>query len=206
MILEQELKLIVNSAEKLDLTRLSWPQACQQGQVETLHLISVYYDTPELDLSRQKVGLRLRKSNQQWLQTVKTSGTVSQGLHQREEWEHELVDTQWDLEKLRQTPLAKIIDDTDCWAKVAPLFTTDFIRETIQLTQEDGSQIELAYDRGHVSVDDEQVIIHEIELELKSGNVEQLSVVAALLNEQLDVQASDCSKAKQGYQLVAKNA
>lgn len=199
--LEQELKLVVLGQDKLELTSLAWLMALTDADMETQHLVSIYYDTPDKRLSKEKVGLRLRQKNKQWLQTVKTAGKVQDGLHQRQEWEEELADENWDLAKLKQTPLATIIDDAKTWSTLQPIFTTDFIREAYQLTVSDGTQIELAYDYGEVRAGELKAPIHEIELELKSGSVEQLKQIAKHLQEHFSLKSSDCSKAKQGYQL-----
>ena len=201
--LEQELKLVVEADDKLDLLSLSWLVALADRELETHQLISTYYDTPDRYLSKLKLGLRLRKKGSQWFQTVKTAGKVREGLHQRQEWEDELIDERWDLDKLKQTPLAEIIEDGESWSMLQPVFTTDFIRETLQLTVTDGTQIELAYDRGEVRAGNLRSSIHEIELELKSGSVEQLKQLAERLQEHFSLKPSDCSKAKQGYQLAS---
>ena len=199
--LEQELKLVVLGQDKLELTSLAWLMDLADADMETQYLVSTYYDTADKELSKAKLGLRLRQKNKQWLQTVKTAGKVQDGLHQRQEWEDELVDTNWDLAKLKQTPLATIIDDVKTWSTLQPIFTTDFIREAYQLTVSDGTQIELAYDYGEVRAGELKAPIHEIELELKSGSVEQLKQIAKRLQEHFSLKPSDCSKAKQGYQL-----
>ena len=204
MSLEQELKLVVNSDNKVDLRSLVWPNNIHCSEREEIRLISVYYDTSDLHLLKQGLGLRLRKSGDNWLQTVKTSGIVKNGLHQRDEWEHELEDKQWDLDKLKQTPIATTINDAQQWANIKPLFTTDFVRQILLISVPDGSTVELAYDRGHVTASEKKANIHEIELELKSGNVNSLHMLATHLFAQLDVAASDCSKAKQGYELASK--
>ena len=199
--LEQELKLVVLGQDKLELTSLAWLMDLADADMETQYLVSTYYDTADKELSKAKLGLRLRQKNKQWLQTVKTAGKVQDGLHQRQEWEDELVDANWDLAKLKQTPLAEIIDDAKTWSTLQPIFTTDFIREAYQLTVSDGTQIELAYDYGEVRAGELKAPIHEIELELKSGSVEQLKQIAKRLQEHFSLKPSDCSKAKQGYQL-----
>jgi inorganic triphosphatase YgiF len=127
---------------------------------------------------------------------------VQDGLHQREEWEHSLNFAEWDLGKLNQTPLAKIIATPAIWSKIRPVFTTDFQRKTLQLCLEQDTQIELAYDRGWVIAGEARQVIHEIELELKSGNVAYLSVLANELQRQLPVSPNNTSKAKMGYQLI----
>lgn len=203
MILEQELKLVVNSGAPIELSSLVLPNHTIDGDIMTMRLVSTYFDTAELYLVSQGVGLRMRQNDGVWMQTVKTSGHVQDGLHQREEWEHQLDGAEWDLAKLKQTPLAVIIDNAAIWSKISPVFTTDFERKTLQLYTEDGTRIELAYDRGRVIAGELTQAIHEIELELKAGNVEQLKVLANELQQQLSLTPNDISKAKMGYQLIS---
>ena len=48
-------------------------------------LDNIYFDTPAFDLAQAKTSLRLRKDGLHWLQTVKSGGSASAGLHQRHE-------------------------------------------------------------------------------------------------------------------------
>jgi triphosphatase len=203
MVLEQELKLLVNSDKQINLSSLILTDYMIDAQIATAHLLSTYFDTASLYLLSQGLGLRMRKSNEQWVQTVKTSGHVKEGLHQREEWEHQLDSGHWNLDKLKQTPLSEMINDPDIWPSIAPIFTTDFVRKTQQLSLEDGTKIELAYDRGQVIAGKLSTPIHEIELELKSGQVKHLRLLADHLQQQLSLKTSDTSKAKMGYKLMA---
>ena len=205
MALEQEVKLVVTSDDKLDLSLLPELLKMADGQIVSDHLVSTYFDTDDLYLSKQGLGLRMRQINEHYLQTVKTSGSVKDGLHQREEWEYDLAGPEWDLASLKLTPLATIIDNAEIWSTLAPLFTTDFWRETLQLTLADGTKIELAYDRGEVRSGSLNTNIHEVELELKAGDSRQLGILATTLCQQLPVSPSDISKAQMGYELVAKS-
>lgn len=204
MSLEQEVKLVVNNTHKIDLRTLSFLAPMTIGELETHHLVSTYFDTADKYLSGQKVGLRMRQYNDTWWQTVKTAGVVKDGLHQREEWEFPLDGPEWDLSTLRQTPLLTMIDEPNLWSQLAPLFTTDFMRDTLQLKLADNSLVELAYDYGKVIAGDKTSSIHELELELKSGNVDALMLIASKLQVQLDVTPSDCSKAQMGYELASR--
>lgn len=203
MSLEQEVKLVINGATKLDLTSLSWLTDLADGGIETKKLTNTYYDTPDLHLVKHELGLRLRHNGDTWFQTVKTSGIAKDGLHQRDEWEHELLDGNWNLEKLKQTPLAAMINDPKLWSQLQPVFTTDFVRKTLQLSLPNKTKIELAYDCGQVIVGDLAEPIHEIELELKSGSIEQLRLMAEQFCQQLSVSPSNTNKAQRGYKLAA---
>jgi len=204
MSLEQEIKLQVVNDNIIDLAAIGWLKPFWQSELLTQQLVSTYFDTPDLYLIKHGVGLRLRQVGKQWLQTVKCTGQVKDGLHQREEWEHELDSDKFDLTQLKQTPLAEMIEDVEIWPKLQPVFTTDFERQTIQLELADKTQIELAYDRGEVHTDTAAEPIHEIELELKTGSIESLKQLAEELVKLLPVQYHDESKAHRGYRLVQK--
>jgi triphosphatase len=201
-MLEQEVKLQVTGS-KLDLKSLTWLCSLADGEVETQQLISTYYDTPAQYLMGQGLGLRLRNKGGHWLQTVKTSGSAENGLHQRQEWEYELDSEAFNLTLLKQTPLKDMIEDHAIWSSLTPLFTTDFIRQTLQITLADNTQIEFAYDYGKVRTKHLSTPIHEIEMELKMGSVEQLTQFASMVAERLDLMPSDGNKAQLGYQLLA---
>lgn len=203
-MLEQEVKLQVLGDNKLDLKSIEWLCSLAEGNVETQQLVSTYYDTPDFYLMKHGLGLRLRNKGGQWLQTVKTSGSAENGLHQRQEWEYALEKEALDLSLLKQTPLKDIIEDQAIWSNLTPLFTTDFRREALQITVAEKTQIEFAYDYGKVTSKQLSTPIHEIEMELKTGSVEQLTQFAAEVAERLGLAPSNGNKAQLGYQLLKK--
>ncbi|MFT7235044.1 MAG: triphosphatase [Methylophagaceae bacterium] len=200
MALEQELKLSVLEGE-IDLKTIVF-DGYQQSEVTSQRLISTYFDTSELALIKNGFGLRLRFDGKQWFQTLKETGQVKRGLHQRQEWEQGLLKEAFDEDLLKATPLRTLIENEAVWPKVSSVFTTDFIRQIIILRDQSGAQIEVAYDKGRVYTDVEATPIHEIELELKAGNVNQLQAIAAHLISILPLQTSDSSKAGKGYGLL----
>ncbi|MCL4410613.1 MAG: CYTH domain-containing protein [Gammaproteobacteria bacterium] len=204
MSLEQEMKLAVEGESKLNLNELDWLAAmtCEQKQ---LNLRTEYFDTPKLKLKQQGIALRMRQIDDQWLQTVKTSGTVQDGLHQREEWEHPIMNGEFDLPLLRQTPLAPIVDDSGSWKQLQRLFFTEFKRDIRLLEASEDTLIELAYDFGEAGSGDRRAMIHEIELELRHGSLEVLQQVAERLKTELNLAYNNRSKAEIGYQLYQQN-
>lgn len=201
MSLEQEIKLLVVQSEALDLMAL--PIICQHinAAVSTIHLLSTYFDTADKALMNFGVGLRLRQIGEQWLQTVKCSGQAENGLHQRQEWEHELTGPEFDTTLLADTALAPLLADPAIWEAVEPVFTTDFERCVLPIELDDGTLIEMAYDRGEVRAGNKKATIHEIELELKHGEIKKVQEFADQLKAALPLEYSDISKAGQGYKL-----
>jgi inorganic triphosphatase YgiF len=203
MSLEQEIKLQVSQDESLDLEKLDWLMAMLEQPGQRIHLLSTYFDTPDRDLQQFGAGLRLRQIGEQWLQTVKCTGKAENGLHQRNEWEHPLAGPEFDTALLKQTELAPLVEDTVVWSALTPLFTTEFERLVLPLLLEDGTRVEMAYDRGQVRAGKRQAPIHEIELELKQGEIKKVQQLADQLKAALPLQYSDISKAAQGYNLAS---
>lgn len=201
MALEQEIKLAVIAESKLNLSDLTCIVEKSTTAVETRQLISRYFDNSDLALLKQGLGLRRRFNGQKWLQTVKETGKAADGLHERNEWEHVLEQDDFEFELLRQTPLIKVVKNELALSMLEAVFTTDFSREHWMLDLSEQTHIELAYDFGHVYTTSRKTVIHEIELELKSGSVDEVKRFAELLLEKLPVQYSDISKAQRGYQL-----
>jgi inorganic triphosphatase YgiF len=199
---EQEIKLQVLTSSVLDLSD-SALLTQHQMVMPTKHEVSnTYLDTPDRQLVKAGFGLRLRGLDAQWLQTVKTSGQVIGGLHQRQEWEQSLTEASLNREMLVETGLAELIADDAVWTAIEPVFTTHFTRDKWLLEVEE-TQIELAYDRGEVVSDDKQTPIHEVELELVLGSVDVLKQVAEHLKSRWPLAYSDISKAQMGYALAA---
>ena len=201
MSLEQEIKMVVDQQVELDLPALSWLAELLETAPVRVHLLSTYFDTPDRALQQFGVGLRLRQIDEQWLQTVKSSGQARNGLHQRKEWEHALNGPEFDVSLLKQTDLAPLLENAEIWSEIEPVFTTEFDRQVLPLLLADGTRVEMAYDRGEVRAGRKRATIHEIELELKQGKLKTLQDLAGRLKTALPLQYSDLSKAGQGYAL-----
>ena len=203
MILEQEIKLTIMSDQILDLSVL--PIAgYQRSSIETIHLVSTYFDTPSFNLAKQGLGLRLRFDGRNWLQTVKEKGEIENGLHQRMEWEHLLPSKAFNVALLKQTPLQELIEDEKGWETLSPIFTTDFYRKHCLLEKDNQITIELAYDRGRIYTEVSERRINELELELKNGELHYLKTLAETLCITEPLQPSNFSKGQQGYELASE--
>lgn len=201
MSLEQEIKLQVTQAESLLLHEIDWLKKRLIQDVYQQHLLSTYFDTADKALMKFGVGLRLRQIGEQWLQTVKCSGKASSGLHERQEWEHELEAPEFDFERLAETAIAPLLEQEQVWNAIQPVFTTEFERDVWLLRLEADTVVEMAYDRGEVRAGDKQTPIHEIELELKQGQIDICQKLADQLKAALPLEYSNISKAGLGYGL-----
>lgn len=194
---EIELKL---ECEPSDLASLQdHPLLREAATQEETDLVSVYFDTPDRQLRKAKLGLRVRSHGGRFVQTLKAEGD---GLFDRPEWEQPLDGPEPDRAALTDTPFARLIDAD---APLAPLFTTHVHRRTY-LVEQGTSRIEVALDTGRIEVPeagDRVLTICEVELELKQGTASDLFALAHAIASLAPVRLGVRSKAERGYALAA---
>ncbi|ANW23929.1 adenylate cyclase [Vibrio coralliilyticus] len=164
---------------------------------------NTYFDTPDNWLRQHDIGLRIRRFDDVYVQTVKTSGRVVAGLHQRPEFnaEHDSNDPLLSLHPSDIWPTGK--DTETLQSELIPLFSTNFTREQWLIAMPDGSQIEVAFDQGKVEAGDKEDPICEVELELKSGQTDALFTLARSFSEEGGMRLGNLSKAAKGYRLAS---
>ncbi|MCG3735187.1 inorganic triphosphatase [Vibrio cincinnatiensis] len=164
---------------------------------------NTYFDTADNWLRQHDIGLRIRRFDEVYVQTVKTAGRVVAGLHQRPEYnaEHCSNEPELSLHPTGIWPEGREVAELQ--AQLLPLFATNFTREQWLVGMADGSQIEVAFDQGVVEAEENQAPICEVELELKSGQTDALFVLARHLSDQGGMRLGNLSKAARGYRLAA---
>jgi inorganic triphosphatase YgiF len=186
---------------------------CLQSQgldheFRTYNLKNSYFDTPDWQLNKQKIALRIREKAGVYIQTLKTKGHSVNGLSQRGEWEWDLAGSVLDTQKLGQC---------EAWPEsvnmnmLAAVFETNFTRHQLEFNWQ-GARIELAVDQGEILSQGRMEKINEIELELRPiecgtfnafelSNGSQLRSFGDYLQEHLPLEPFDVSKAERGYGL-----
>lgn len=192
MAREQELKLAVAESSWPGIH--DWLKGLEAVPVPRQWLSNTYYDTPGADLNRQRVALRVRRSDTEIVQTLKTKGSAVNGVHDRQEWDWPLSVPELDKALLQDTPVGELV----AREPLNPVFTTNFERRA-WLWQGDDQEIEIACDRGEAASGNAQVGISEVELELKVGRVSGLVEQAQALSRICPVFLNPVSKAEQGY-------
>lgn len=174
------------------------------GKSRVEKVVSTYYDTPDLALKREGLSLRLRHADRGWVQTLKSTDTATAGLFQRSEWECPLDGPTFDFLALRQMMggqrkhVGKLLRGK---LPLSPLFMTDIKRTTWNLQLPAGGKIEFSLDQGSVAHNALKVPICEIELELKSGEPEDIFTLALQLLDVMPMHIGNLSKSARGYAL-----
>ncbi|NWA04205.1 CYTH domain-containing protein [Pseudomonas gingeri] len=205
---ETEIKLRVSRETLAALREHPLLKKRNKSGWERRELTNQYFDTPERDLAKAKVALRLRRDGEDVIQTLKTRGQSVAGLSERNEYDWHLPKAKLDVKKL----------DGECWPEalaeldkktLKPIFTTDFVRERAEIAWGRGKSkvvIEAALDLGFVIAGARQEEICELELELREGEPAALLELAAELAEKLALMPCDISKAERGYRLFDANS
>lgn len=201
---EIELKLTLAS-EAMDAFRgdaLLGQLSLEDAAAHTEHLDNQYFDTPDLLLNKSHAALRIRKTPNHYVQTLKNKGQAIAGLHQRGEWETPLTVTAGEAPQLDWAALPEDARPSQAIRdRIEPLFKTDFERTTWMIPHKQ-SEIELVLDQGQISRGDRHTPLCEVELELKSGNPEDLFDFALTLAQKYPLVPCDVNKAERGYQLL----
>ncbi|MBV6751221.1 CYTH domain-containing protein [Pseudomonas chlororaphis] len=205
---ETEIKLRVSRETLAALREHPLLKKRNKSGWERRELTNQYFDTPERDLAKAKVALRLRRDGEEVIQTLKTRGQSVAGLSERNEYDWHLAKAKLDVKKL----------DGECWPEalaeldkktLKPIFTTDFVRERAEIAWGRGKAkvvIEAALDLGFVIAGKQKEEICELELELREGDPAALLELAAELAEKLALMPCDISKAERGYRLFDANS
>jgi inorganic triphosphatase YgiF len=158
-------------------------------------LISTYFDTPDKMLWRHGVSLRVRRTEDGRVQTLKQE---TPSLVERGEWEHETDQDEPDIAAIEKRALGSWFSKRRLRGHVEPQFTVDVERASITV-ERDHARIEAALDEGVIEADGRTNAVRELELELKEGENGALYDLARILSQQAPVYLSFISKAERGF-------
>src|SRR5947209_7978148 len=197
---EWELKFELEGTEGSADGSASWlPKGLNEATPRCLH--SVYYDTPKTALRKRRTGLRVRKSGDEFRQTIKQE---SPGNFARGEWEHVIDGPDLRPSAARGTPIEHFMAKRRQREKLVPMFEVAVERRSCDVIKAD-SVIEASLDEGHVEADGARLPIRELEFELKSGEPSHLFETARDVVGKGPLRLSFISKGERGYRLRDKS-
>jgi len=193
---ETEIKLTIRAQDRAAIH--GWLQEQGARPEGARDLENIYFDTPDLTLNQNQVALRIRRAGQDYIQTLKTRGQASGGVHRRDEWEWPVAGPALEMTHLRQ---ARLPLQSGQWDSLEPVFATNFERETWTVLQ-DGAEVECALDQGQVEAHGRRRPLVEVEFELRRGPDSVLLSLARELAARVALLVNGVSKAEQGYYLA----
>jgi len=169
---------------------------------------ATYFDTADHDLFEAGLSLRIRRTGETRIQTVKAGGGAAAGLFARGEWERPVAGDTPVLDDATPVPalLGQAAGDDAPRLALAPIFAVA-VERRIWTVHEGDATIEIALDRGAAIVGDPDTPartapIVEIELELKAGSPAALFAFARRLDAVAPVRPGVLAKSERGYRLL----
>jgi triphosphatase len=170
------------------------------GSPQIQQLRTTYFDTPQLALARAGIALRLRRSDEGRVQTVKWDEGAVAGLYERGELEVPVHGDLPDLDAVADDALRARIREALAEETLEVVFETEMQR-THCLLREGADQWCLDLDEGEVRSGDAREPLCELELELRRGEPARLYELALELVDSFDLRPGLRSKAQRGYAL-----
>jgi inorganic triphosphatase YgiF len=198
---ELELKFLVGGP---DAKGAGWPMLPRNNPKRAARLRSFYYDTAQGDLHRHKMSLRMRAQRRGFVMTLKYDGGFPGGLFERGEIEVFSAAKAPDPDLLGPEFSAAIEAATE-GRPLGLAYETD-IRRITHVMSSESSEIELAFDTGFIIAGGRRLPVREIEMELKSGNPEDLYRLGIQLAENFSVRLGMQAKSERGFLLLTETA
>lgn len=164
---EQELKLHVPPVHAAAIARELLDRGARRVKLRAL-----YFDTPERELARARIALRLRLEGRRWMQTLKTPGADA---ITRLELNHPRPGPTLDLSVYAGTPFEAVLSALR--GPLGPRYETD-VRRLVRTVRSRQGSVELAFDTGLLRAGDLTLPICELEFELMSGRPAAIFTVA----------------------------
>ncbi len=205
--MEIELKYLVDEPAKADqlfadpiITEI---QDDKEEEVIPMH--AVYYDTPDRRLLAREMAMRIRKEGERFIGTLKWGGHSEDGLHRREEVNLPIPENQ-----LAEGVSVELFEPCDQYEtlkelvgdqKLEPLVEMEFQRRQIRLDTGDSISV-FSVDQGAIRGNGKEVPISEIEIELFSGEEEDIVALGKRISEKYDLKPGVKSKFERGLALL----
>jgi inorganic triphosphatase YgiF len=198
--METEIKLQANPEDLDAVVRTVQRIAAVDGAAQTKRLESRYYDTLGGDLAAKQIALRVRRTGDGFVQTIKTNGSGG------------VLFSRGETEKAVDSFQPAVADDElgIPAADLREVYVTDIERRKLNACyppgRPEGTLIELAVDVGEIRADGRRQPVCEVELELLHGEAADLFDMGARLAEQVPLQLSVDSKSARAQRLSSREA
>lgn len=189
---EQELKLHVPRT-----SRASVEKAMRRGTVKQVQLRARYYDTPNRDLVKAGIALRVRQEGRDWVQTIKMPGAHALD---RAEFNHPLTGSDLDLSLYADLPIyKKLVKLQD---QLGVRYETN-VRRIYRNVRSAAGLVEVSYDLGKITAGDISLPVSEIEFERVSGQLQAVFLLGLKWQSTHGLLLDLRSKAERGDRLAA---
>lgn len=203
--MEVELKYAISSSEIADqiwndedLKKIE-----EKGTCETVIMNATYFDTSDMDLSKNDMAYRVRKEGDKLVASLKWGGGSEGALHKREEINVPVMD-------IKPNPV--IFEACDIGDDLLSVLDGKELRAVLEMRVErrrfrvdtENTILEISVDQGEIITDNGTEPICEVEIELFSGSEEVMMKIGEILTEKYGVVSEKRSKFYRGLLLLGQ--
>ncbi len=173
----------------------------EEDSREEIPMHAIYYDTPQMDLAKNEIAYRVRREGDRQIATIKWKGKSEDGLHVREELAVPVADSAPDIQVFLESDIGKDLEELVADKVMTELMHTEITRRRFRIDTGDGL-FEISVDEGIISTRCGQSDILEVEVELFSGETEELLQIGRKLEEVYGLETEDTSKYAKGMEMI----
>ena len=179
-------------------------EMADKDTVETIPMKAVYFDTEDKALLQKKFAFRVRYEDVRPVATIKWGGGSEGGLHQRGELNvtvNEEFAAAPDLSIFRGSEIYEEISAAAAGQKLVPVMEMEFIRK--QMHVDTGKSISVvSCDEGEIRTAGGTAHISEVEVELYSGDQDDMLALGNELAVKYNLTPGEKSKYQRGLELL----
>ena len=173
----------------------------EDGSREEVNLIAKYYDTSDQDLVNNRIAYRVRKEGDHYIATLKWQGRCEDGVHFREELAVPVRDDSPDIDVFMESDIGDELDEIVSKKELLLLLETDIHRRRYRI--DTGTAIlEISVDKGEVVTENGSEAIREVEIELFTGETEELVRIGEKLRTEYGLETEEISKYAKGIAII----
>ena len=173
----------------------------EDGSREELDLVAKYYDTRDQDLADNRIAYRVRKEGEHYIATLKWQGRCEDGVHFREELAVPVQDYSPNIEVFNESDIGDDLAEVISEKELLILLETDIHRKRYRI--DTGTAImEISVDRGSVVTENGSEDIREVEIELFTGETEELVRIGEKLRTEYGLETEEISKYARGIAII----
>ena len=174
------------------------------SEIETIPMKAIYFDTEEKDLLKKEMAYRVRYEDGRIIATLKWGGSAEDGLHMRGEL-NVPVDRDFvknpDITVFQESAIYEEILQAAGEKKLIPVMEMEFVRKQVQI--DTGKSISVvSYDEGEIRTAGGSAPISELEIELYSGDQQDMIRLGTELATRYNLKAGNKSKFQRGLELL----
>ncbi|MGX8774692.1 MAG: CYTH domain-containing protein [Bacillota bacterium] len=176
----------------------------EAGSREVLNIDARYFDTENFDLARNEVAYRVRREGDRLVAALKWKGHTEEGLHVREEINVPVEDDFPDLNVFHESSVGCEVCELAEDKELKCILQTACTRRRFRIDTDTGL-FEFSVDSGEIVTDYGVQPLNEVEIELFTGETEELLEIGKKLQEKYGLKEEDRSKYYRGLLMIEEN-